>query len=450
MSINRTATMSLPELLMASGAVPKPSIDFAQPIRVGLAVIGLGLGGFATWAATAPLDSAVVSQGVVSVESKRKVIQHREGGIVSQLEVKEGDVVQAGAVLLRLKDAGAEAQLSSLITQRDAKMAEQARLTAERDGATTIDFPPALVERSGDAKVMEAITRESDRFAERAKSLTSQTDILSARIAELSAQHQQHELMGQSKKREAALLRDELIGLRALEAKGYYPKNRLRASERDLARIEGEGFSDSAGTTQVDKEIGEAKLQILQAQQKFREEAVSDVARVENELNDNAQKLVAARDAVERLVVVAPVAGTVQSIKVAGPGAVVAPGGEVAEIIPGADRLIVETQVNPRDIDRVHDGQGAQLRFSAFGSRTTPVIGGTVTVVSADRFTDPANHQGYYTARIEVPQDQIARLPGSLKAGMPVEVMLEGGARTPLEYLLKPVSDSFARAFKER
>ena len=167
-------------------------------------------------------------------------------------------------------------------------------------------------------------------------------------------------------------------------------------------------------------------------------------------MNDLGQKLVASRDSVGRLAVVAPVSGIVQSLHVAGSGAVVPPGGEVAEIVPGDDRLVVEAQINPRDIDRVHNGQPARLRFTSFSSRQTPVIDGDLTVVSADRFTDQTTRQGYYTARIEVPSEQVARLPGALKAGMPVDVMVEGAKRTPLEYMLKPLSDNFAKAFKER
>ncbi|MDA8231077.1 MAG: HlyD family type I secretion periplasmic adaptor subunit [Magnetospirillum sp.] len=447
---NHSTSLTMPDPAAAHGAIPRPPADFRTPVRVGMAVIGIALGGFGLWAATAPLDSAVVAQGMVTVESKRKLVQHREGGIVARLMVKEGDTVAAGAVLVRLQDAGAEAQLAVLSSQRDAKLAEQARLIAERDGLSAIDFPAALTDRGDDPKVIEAITRETDRFDERRKSLNGQLSILESRIAQLQAQRDGRDKLKDANRKQASLLQDELVGLRQLEAEGFYPKNRLRANERELARLQGEMYSDQAGTTQVDKEIGEAKLQVIQTTQKFREEVVADLAKIENDLNDIGQKLAAARDAVERLRVVAPVAGIVQSLKVAGPGAVVPPGGEVADIVPAADRLVVEAQVNPRDIDRVRDGQPARLRFTAFGARTTPEIGGAVTMVSADRFTDQGSRQGYYTARVEVPRDQVARLPGALKAGMPVEVMLEGGERTPLEYLLKPLGDSFARAFKER
>jgi HlyD family secretion protein len=175
----------------------------------------------------------------------------------------------------------------------------------------------------------------------------------------------------------------------------------------------------------------------------------ADLTRVDTEANDLTQKLTAAEDAVRRLAVVAPVDGVVQNLKIAGSGAVVPPGGDMMELVPDQDRLIVEAHVNSRDIDRVHAGQPAQLRFSAFNSRTTPVIAGEVEVVAADATTDEHTRQSYYTARVEVPSDQAARLPRALKAGMPVEVMLEGGSRTPLQYFTKPLMDSFARAFKE-
>jgi HlyD family type I secretion membrane fusion protein len=445
-----SSIMGLPDFLVDVGSLPLASTDFRRPIQIGGAVIALALGGFATWAATAPLDSAVMASGIVSVESKRKVVQHREGGIVDRLLVKEGDKVAAGDVLVRLRDAGAEAQMAGLSDQRDAKQAEQARLTAERDGLAEIAFPSTILERAGDPRMVEILDRERDRFGQRRTSMTGQLEILDSRIDQLEAQRSGHSHLEESKQRQIVLLKDELSGLRGLTAKGYYPVNRLRASERDLARLEGERYSDSAGTTQVDREIAEARLQIIQTRQKFREEVVTDLSRVENELNDLGQKLVASHDSVDRLAVVSPVDGIVQSLKVAGPGAVVPPGGDVAEIVPGGDRLVVEAQISPHDIDRVHDGQPVRLRFTSFASRQTPVVDGHLTVVSADRFTDQATHQGYYTARVEVAPDQVSRLPGTLKAGMPVDVMVEGGERTMLEYMVKPLSDSFAKAFKER
>lgn len=430
--------------------LPVAPTDFRKPMVAGLAVIGIALGGFVGWAGFAPLDSAVVTSGIVTVESKRKVVQHREGGIVSQMMVKEGDQVAAGTILVKLKDALALSQLTTLGTQLDAKMAEQARLVAERDGAAAIAFPAELAARRTAPQTADILAREEERFAQRKKTLNGQQGILESRIAQLTSQHDGRSGLQESKRTQLRLLETEIEGLRTLTAKGYYSANKLRAQERELARLHGEMMNDGAGASQTDKEIGETRLQILQGEQKFREEVSTDLTQVETEINDLEQKLAAARDAVERLQVVAPVAGTVQNLKVAGAGAVVPPGGDMMELVPDSDRLIVETRVNSRDIDRVHAGQEAELRFSAFGSRNTPIIQGEVDVVSADATTDPQTHQSYYTARVDVPEGQASRLPRAMKAGMPVEVMLEGGARTPLQYFIKPLTDSFARAFKER
>ncbi len=427
-----------------------PQTDFTKPMRAGMVVIAVALGGFGTWATLAPLDSAVVTAGTVSVESKRKVVQHREGGIVAEIAVKEGQQVAAGTVLVRLHDAAAQSQMDILRIQLDGKQAELARLVAERDGLAEIAFPADLLARRTDPKVADILARERNRFDQRAKTLGGERGILEARIAQLESQREGRSMLEQSKRDQMNLLRAEVEGLRGLAAKGYFPVNRLRAQERELARMQGEMLSDGAGANQTDKEIGETRLQILQAEQKRRDEIATDLTRVESETSDLAQRLVAAEDAVKRLSVVAPVAGAVQNIKVAGTGTVVPPGGELMELVPEGDRLIVEAHVNSRDIDRVHAGQPAQLRFSAFNTRTTPVIGGEVSVVSADASTDDQTRQSYYTARVEVPADQAARLPRALRAGMPVEVMLEGGDRTPLQYFLKPLTDNFARAFKER
>ena len=445
---NRT----LPAAAPANGPIIDliPQTDFAKPVRTGIAVVALCLGGFATWASVAPLDSAVVTAGIVSVESKRKVVQHREGGIVAQLLVKEGDKVGAGAVLARLHDATALSQMDSLRGQLDGKLAEQARLVAERDGQQEIAFPAALMARAAESKVADILARERDRFEQRAKTRGGERGILEARITQLESQHEGRSGLEQSKREQLRLLQDEVAGLRGLAAKGYYPVNKLRAQERELARMQGEMMSDGAGASQTDKEIAETRLQIMQTDQRFRDEVAADLTTVETEANDLSQRLVAAEDAVQRLAVVAPVAGVVQNLKVAGNGAVVPPGGDLMELVPDEDRLIVEAHVNSRDIDRVHVGQPAELRFSAFSSRTTPVLAGEVEVVSADASTDQQTRQSYYTARVEVPPEQVARLPRALKAGMPVEVMLEGGSRTPLQYFVKPLTDNFARSFKER
>jgi HlyD family type I secretion membrane fusion protein len=429
--------------------LPMPQTDFRRPMMVGLTVIGIALGGFGTWATFAPLDSAVVAQGVVTVESKRKTVQHREGGIVSQVLVHEGDMVAAGTVIARLEDSAATAQMATLRGQLDAKVAEQARLTAERDGRGTIAFPPALVERRSEPRVAEILKREQDRFAERRHSIAGQTGIYRQRISQLESQREGRGRLEASKRRQIALLKDELTGLRALEAKGFYPRNKLRAQERDLARLDGDMMSDASSGSQTEKEMGETRLQIMQLEQKFREDVTTDLTKVEAEVNELGARLIASRDAVERLAVVSPVAGAVQSLKVAGPGAVVPPGGEVAEIVPDRDRLVVEAQINPRDVDHVRNGQEAEVRFTAFSSRTTPVLKGEVEVVSPDRITDQTTKQAYYIARVEVSADELKRLPQPLKAGMPADVMVRAGERTPLQYLLKPLMDSFAHGFKE-
>jgi HlyD family secretion protein/epimerase transport system membrane fusion protein len=423
--------------------LPTPCTNFRKPMLAGLTVIAIAFGGFGTWAALAPVSSAVVAQGVVAVESKRKTVQHREGGIVQQVLVREGDMVEAGAVLVRLADTTASAQLSILSSQLDARLAEQARLMAELNGAEAIAFPAAVAGRA------EVVAREQDRFAERRKTMDGQTGILRQRISLLESQREGRSRLEDSKRQQLALLKDEIVGLRRLEANGYYPRNKLRAQERELARMEGEMFADGAGATQSDKEIGENRLQIIQLEQKFREDITTELAKVETEVNDLAAKLSAARDAVKRLDVVAPVGGAVQSVKVAGPGSVVGAGGEVAEIVPDQDRLVVEAQFSPQDADNVHQGQDAEVRFSAFSSRTTPVLKGSVQMVSADRFTDKNTQHPYYQARIEVSKEELARLPLPLKAGMPAEVMITTGQRTPLEFLLKPLMDSFARGFNE-
>ncbi len=443
---SKTATVAMPDQV---APLPEVPTDFRKPIIAGVVLMGLTLGGFGGWASIASLSSAVLTQGTVAVETKRKAVQHREGGIVDEVLVKEGQTVAVGTPLIRLRDASTQAQLETFRAQLDAKTAEQARLKAERDGLSAVWFPSSMLEQRSNPKVAEVINHEEDRFNQRRKSQAGQREILQSRIGQLEAQRLGRSMLEQSKRSQAELLASELEGLRTLTDKGFYPAMRLRAQERELTRLQGEMLADGASTSQTGKEISEVRLQMQQGDQKIREEVANELTRVENERSEIVQKLAAAQDTAERLHVVAPVSGVVHNLKVAGPGTVVSPSGEMMEVVPGDDRLIVEAKINARDIDRVHSGQDAELRFSAFGTRTTPIVKGEVIMVSADAITDEQTRQSYYSARIEVPPSQLSRLPRALKAGMPVEVMLQGGERTPLQYFLKPLSDSFARALKE-
>jgi HlyD family type I secretion membrane fusion protein len=430
---------------------PQPPSDYTNYIIAGFTVIALAFGGLGSWAALAPLDSAVVAPGVLVVESKRKTIQHLEGGIVKRILVRDGDFVEQGAVLAELDQTRAEANLAMVQGQFDLAKAREARLIAERDDLDSISLPDQLAERTADPKVAELVAGQESEFSERRKSMTGQVSILEQRVAQLRTQADGHRRLAESKERQMELMTAELAGLRKLTAKGYYPRNRLLAQEREYAKLEGDRSQELANIAQAEQALGEAELEVLQLKQKLREDVVAELREVQAKLHETAEQLVSAKDVAQRLAITAPVSGFVQGLRIFTEGGVIPPGGELMEIVPNDDRLVIEAQLSPRDIEGVKAGQTAEVRFTALNSRTSPVIEGNVTTLSADRFTDKQTNQAYYLARVEVPKEQQQSLgEHRIQAGMPVELMIKTGERTMMGYLLKPLSDSMARGFNER
>ncbi len=433
---------AMPELAVSS--------SLKSSILAGAAVIAVVFGGFGTWAALAPLDSAVIAHGQLAVESQRKVIQHLEGGIVKDILVTDGDVVVPGQVLLRLDDAKARANLQLLQGQYDATLAELARLQAERDGLPAIAFPAELTGRAG-GTADAVMAAQRTQFNERRSKLEAQDSVLRQRIAELNAEIEGDKVQEAALGRQITLMHRELDGLRELAGKGYYPKNKVLAMERDVARLEGEMGTSSAAEARARNTVSETEMQLLEVRHAFREEVAKSLDDAQNRMNELRQQLSAAQDTVRRLDVVAPVAGSVQNLRIATRGGVITPGMELMEVVPVGDRLVIDAQIQAGDIEAVEANQSAEVRFSALRGRNSPVLEGKVATVSADRIVEPRTGQPYYAARIEVPADQLARLEGRhIQAGMPVEVLVKGGERTAADYLLRPLTDSFANSFKER
>ncbi len=437
-----------------AAAAPVPAAapsDARRPIAAGLAIVAAAFGGFGLWALLAPLDSAVVAPGVVAVESSRKAVQHREGGIVAEILVREGQEVAAGAVLVRLDATEARARVAALRARLDAALTQQARLAAERDDAKSIVFAEELHTRAAtDARLASLMTGEERQFAERRQSLAGQVRILEQRIAQLREEIAGLASLVLANERQTALMEDELVGLRELYEKGYYPRTRILAMERELARLAGERGSNIAAIARAENAIGESRMQILQLRQGRQEDVVAQLREVAAQINENEEHFLVAADMLRRTEIVAPQAGRVQGVKVHTVGGVVAPQAELMQIVPLDDRLVVEARVNPADIDNVGVGQEAQVRLTAFSVRTTPVIEGRVATLSADRMIDERTSQPYYLARIEVPEEELRKLSDRpLQAGMPADVIIATGSRTLFQYLVKPLSDGIATGLRE-
>jgi len=432
----------------AEGSVV-PTSDKPERI-VGLLILLVAFGGFVVWSLLAQIDGAAVAPGVVAVESARKTVKHLDGGIVSEILVREGDRVAKGDVLVRLDDTEASAQLEIARGQYLSFRAQEARLLAERDDLAEIQFPSELLDVEDDPRIREAITGEKRVFQARKKALLGEQQVLEQRGDQLQEQIRGLEALSASKTTRIDLYQDEIDGLNKLFAKGLGDKGRLREAERLLAELEGERGQHQSDIAAARIQIGEAEIQSAQLKRKFTSEVVTELRDVETKLADLRERMRTLGKTLERTEIRAPAAGAVVGTSVHTVGGVIRPGDSILDIVPENESLIIEAQVQPMDIDRVSPGLEADLRMSAFNSRTTPVVQGRVLTISADRLIDQATNRPYYLARIEVTPEGMAKLKGrTLLAGMPVEAMIKTGERTFFDYLIRPINDRLAQAFRE-
>ena len=431
------------------------------PIAIGLAVLIIFFGLFGTWAATAPLDSAAIAPGIVGVESSRKTIQHLEGGIVKSILVHDGDVVAAGQVLITLDDTRARATLELLRDRSDTSLALAARLTAERDGAVGITFPPVLTRRYADPDIATIMSSQENIFALRRRSNLGQVAILGQRIAQMAEETKGLNGEIAAEERQLDLIAEEVAVVETLVADGLARRPRLLALQRQAAEIEGRRSQNQAEIARISQAVSEAQLRISEVETRFLNEVVQELREVQTTLFDLSERLHAAADVLDRTKVRAPIAGTVLAQRVLTRGGVIQPGETLLDMVPSEEKLIIEARVDPVDIDIVRPGLPALIRLTALSVRNTSPIEGEVVSISADRLTDERTNQDYFLARVELRGDLVlARVElrgdpalalqgGSLSSGMQAEVMIVTGTRTPLQYLLQPAKQSLNRAFRE-
>ena len=411
-------------------------------------VLVFGLGG---WAATTEFSGAVIAQGQLVVDSNVKKVQHPTGGVVGELRVRDGDQVHAGDVLLRLDDVQTRANLGIVTKQLDEYTARQAREEAERDGADTIDFPAQLLARRADPDVAKAVNGERRQFEVRRAAREGQRSQLNERITQLHEDITGYDAQIKSKADQIEWITKELDGVNELWNKNLVPYTRVTALEREKARLDGERGQTIATIAQAKGKITETELQILQIDQDMRSEVGKDLADIRAKTAELVERKVAAEDQLRRVDIRAPQDGMVHQLNVHTVGGVIAQGEQIMLIVPESDTLDVEAKIPPQDIDQLRIGQLAVLRFSAFNQRTTPELNGEVKVIAADVTEDQKTGNRYYTIRISVPPAEVARLDGlCLVPGMPVEAFIQTSPRTVLSYLIRPLHDQFARAFREK
>ncbi len=416
----------------------------------GVTTCALLVGGGASLATIITLSGAVIAPGTIVVDSNDKKIQHRTGGVVGEILVREGDTVKAGDVLVRLDATLARANLAIVTKGMDQLEARLARLEAERDGSQTIAFPDSLVSKADDPTAVRTMTGEKSLFDLRREARAGQKAQLAERIAQLGQEAAGLTEQRDAKQREIDLIHSELTGIRKLWQQKYVSLERMTALERDATRVEGERGQLTAMIAQAKGRSAEIALQIIQIDQDLRSEVAAELRDVQGRIYEFVERKVAAEEELRRIDLRSPQDGVVHQLAVHTVGGIVGAGEQLMLIVPVNDKLFVEAHIARNDIDQVTPGQPAILRLSAFNQQTTPELTGVLVKVSPDLSVDERTGAAFYTARIALPAVEVARLDRLVLApGMPVEVFLPSTKRTILSYLIKPVSDQIERSFRE-
>jgi epimerase transport system membrane fusion protein len=425
--------------------------------RQGLALVLVVFGGFGAWASLAPLNSAALAPGVITVEHYRKTVQHLEGGIIRSLEVHDGDSVQQDQVIATLDDTQPRAQLEVLRGQFYIRIAQEARLAAQRHEVPVVHYPQELLAHRDDPRVQEAMRLQDQTFKARRMANDGESAVYRRQIEQLRAKLEGLHAQKRSRDRLVESYRGELADFKSLLKEGFTEKQKVEEMDRALAQNEGQRGELLSDIAASELQIAEIELKILQLHKDLQREVAKELGEAQTELFQLREKLQSLESTVNRSVIKAPVSGMVLGLTVHTIGAVLPAGGRLLDIVPQDQKLIIEAQIAPIDIDRVKVGQVAEVRFSAFKSRDVPTIEGTLIGVSADRIIrdnkeNKSDETAYYLARVAVSPDGLEALSAAnleLVPGMPVEVLINTGARTLVQYLMKPLSDTFKRAFIE-
>jgi HlyD family type I secretion membrane fusion protein len=417
----------------------------SRVVAAGILAVGL-IAGCGGWAAHAPLTGAVIAQGKVVVRKQVKLVQHRDGGIVSEILVTNGDAVNAGDVLVRLDETQTKAELGVLKGQVGELQGRRARDAAERDGAAFITFRPDF---EGNPVTAEIALGEIRLFNENRAVREARRDQLSLQIAQFEEQIRGLIAQQEANANERKMVKDDLDRLMPLYAKQYIEITKIRTMERDLVKIEGLKGEIDANIARVKGQISEAKIKIIEFDQQARTDGQRDLREVDGKLAELQERIVAAQDRLSRMVIRSPISGTVNELAVHSLNGVIAPKETLMSIVPEAADLVVEAKLAPTDIDQAMAGQPARLRFSSFNQRTTPEVAGTVETIGAAATLEQSTGQTYYLSTIAIAGGlkQVAGKP--IVPGMPVEVFLSTGDRSALSYLIKPFTDQMMKSFRE-
>jgi HlyD family secretion protein len=432
--------------------------DPTREIRFGTVVAVLFFIGFLGWAAFARLDAAAYAEGRLVVSGQRQAVQHRDGGVVGEIVVREGQRVQQGQVLLRLAAAEVRAQERALSSQVISLLAQRARLRAEQFGVARIPAPQEFEELPAEhrSEAAAAMRLQQAQLQARRSVLSAQKGVLGQRSAQSMQQGEGYRRQEGSSGEQLRLINEEIEALRPLAEKGFVSKTRLRAAERAKAELEGQRGQYVATIAQSGAAMGETRLQILEAEKTYQERTTSELREVEVTLNDLLPKLNAARDQLARTEIRSPATGTVVGLSVFTAGGVIAPGQKLMEIVPDKASLVIEARVSPADADDLAVGQASLVKFVGLHENSLPDLNGKITRVSADSFVDEKSGESYFTADVVVPREELQLIQDvrgrsfSFRAGMPAQVMIPLRKRTALQYAFEPLTEGLRKSFGEQ
>lgn len=411
-------------------------------------IIMLGLAG--GWSVYADISGAVIAPATLMVESYSKKIQHKEGGIVKEILVKDGDRVVAGQDLIILDDTDTKSDLGIIEALLVEFFTKRARLEAQRDDATTIVYPDEVIARQSEPDVARVMLGQQNLFDSRAAALHGKLEQLTKQVGQLSEQIGGLSSQEDSKAAQTELIDEELGNLKKLRKQGLVPATRVLAMQRERARLGGEIGEIVASKASAEAKIAEIKVQMIQIQDESRSQTLTELRDVESRISELQERRLAARAKLARTAIKAPIAGDVYQLNLHTIGGVIAPGEGLMLLVPDADELVLQAQVFPKDIDQVMVGQKAMVRFPSLNARLTPEIGAEVIQVSADISRVDQTTPPFYAVRLRIPHAELAKLgEAKLKPGMPAEAFIQTSAHSPISYLLKPLADQIAHTFRE-
>jgi protease secretion system membrane fusion protein len=429
----------------------RASSDTSAVAKTGLWVLGLGFGGFLLWAGLAPLDEGVPTQGMVTLDTKRKTVQHLSGGIVKEVLVHEGQQVKEGDPLLRLDGAVAKANYEAVRQRYLGYRAMQSRLFAEQAGQNAIDFHPDVKAAMNDPLIKQQVSTQQQLIQARRAALAADLQGIEESVQGLKEQLGSYQNILVQRRSQLSLLTEELNNTRGMVKEGYAPRNRQLELERMVAESNAAIADLNGNSLRVQRQVAELTQRSMARKQEYRKEVETQLAEVTREVQSDAEKFVAVSADLERMEIKAPASGQVVGLTVQTVGAVLQPGQKLLDVVPDSQTLLLEAHIPPHLIDKVQAGLSTDVRFNAFAHSPQLVVEGKVLSVSGDLLSDPAQPQfSYFLARVQVTPDGMKTLgKRQMQPGMPAEIVIKTGERSMLTYLLHPLVKRMASSMKE-